>query len=329
MLGIDITDDSIRIVDLRQRGSSFVWQQSRLVPLTPRQRSDPQAMGRLLAESLEQGSLQGQKAVLTLRHPFSFLRRLSPEQFSEVNGSINSNLSRSAIDELFQLAEKSVMIPADQLVFDVWISPRMRRPEMGDSPQGHKAGSILLGAASREVVRIGQEIAHVAGIKMQSLTLRTLAKINALLVHWHDAEEENFAVVVQEGSEVDVGIFDDEGIFSLQTLNLESTDLDQTDQAAELAGELGRIFNTVRLSRQGQGPQRLYLACGDKRLHGDDPFVQTLGSKLNVPVSCCDLQDELLIRKEGHSDEPVMGYAAAIGAMALGLLAVGLAIVGG
>ncbi|MCH9022338.1 MAG: hypothetical protein IID32_06205, partial [Planctomycetes bacterium] len=230
---------------------------------------------------------------------------------------INSNLSRSAIDELYRLAQQSVMVPADQLVFDVWISPRLQRQDS----QGHASGSVLLGAVSREVVRVGQAIAHESGIKIQSLSLRSLAKINGLLVHWHDTQEENFAVVIQDGSEVDVGIFDDDGIYSLQTLLLESSGSDEQGQAAELADELGRVFSTVRLNQQGKGPQRLYFARAHKAIAPNDPFVEIIGSKLGVPVSSCDLLDESFVRKAGDSDEAVTAYAAAIGAAMDGLAA--------
>ena len=77
MLGIDIADNSIRIVSLRRRGNSLVLQGILELPFESNQATDPIALGAILKEALLDKGWLGQSAVMTLPDCLGFVKRYS------------------------------------------------------------------------------------------------------------------------------------------------------------------------------------------------------------------------------------------------------------
>ena len=74
MLGIDIAENSIRVVLVQPRGEAFLVQYCYELGFTDQEATDPEHLGRRLAGHLEERDLLQEKAVVALPHRICLLR---------------------------------------------------------------------------------------------------------------------------------------------------------------------------------------------------------------------------------------------------------------
>ncbi len=322
MLGIDIGDNSIRVVNLRRRGAGFVLQPPVEIPFASDQASNPIALGEILADTLNRTGWRSQKAVLTLPPRQCFIRYFPLELLPENGVNRKGNLSKSAIGELLGMARQTVLVPPEQLVFDLWTGADISPEEKSEviSGNGFTQG-VLVAAAQKKAIEFCRDLASVGGVKIQSLELRPLAAINGLLMHWHEAQETNIAVVYIERQHADVGILDPDGLVSLQSVTITGYERGWESIADELIGHLQRIFNTIRLSHPQCNPQRIFLAAGDERTQAAVPgMVEKIRQGLHREVTLCNSWEGILASPT-ESEMDYSGYQPALGAAFDGLSA--------
>ncbi|MBN1844062.1 MAG: hypothetical protein JW810_00135 [Sedimentisphaerales bacterium] len=315
MLGIDIGEHSIRVVNLRRRGAGFVLQPPLELPFGPEQASDPAVLGRIVSEGLERAGWKTHKAVMTLPPRRCFVRYFASEMLPRQGLTRKGRLSRTAVGELLQLARQSVLVPAEQLVFDIWTGADLwtERDELTWRADGSAAG-VLVAAAQKQAVDFCREIATAANLKIHSLELRSLAAVNGLLLHWHQAEEAHIAVVYLERGMADVALLDTEGLVYLQSVSLVSHDEGWENLAAELVGQVRRIFHTVRLAQGQVEPQRIFLAAGDVRSQEAlARIVRILRREQSCQITVCRSWEHMISARDGQETD-FSGYLPAIGA---------------
>ena len=281
MLGIDIYGESIRAVLVRRRGGSFVVQQVASAVMTESEAADPTAVAAKIKATVQENGWGHQKAVLALRQPSCFVKQVTVDGL-HAHARVGSSLSRSEIDTLLQAAQSSMLVPVEQLVFDIWGAGAAA----GGRATGN-SGRFLLAGVEKTTVDQCVEIATHSGVKVVSIELRSLAAINGLLFSWRDVEQPNIAVAYLDRDCVHVAVMDRDAVVLLQTINFEPTD-DQAPAESAWASELARSFKTMRLSGSVVAPEKLFLAAAtgaqNKQLaqHAD-----TLTAKLGLDVSVC------------------------------------------
>lgn len=318
MLGIDISENAIRVVRLRRRGSGFVLQPPLVVPLEKDQKRDPNVMGKQLARALQKRGWHKQKAVMTLPDRLSHIRRLSLDKLKRQNTKSNGHLSKSTIENLINLAKQSMLVPVEEVVLDLWNKEGVLTGKTTYASEG--SGVILLGAAQKSAVDFCKELIATSGLKVQSLELRCLAAINGLLFNWHDAPEENIAVVYLGEKQAEVAFLDNEGLFSLQTLNITDSGKQGRSQN-KLLEELPRIFNTLKLSEPDCVPQRVILGAGSKAGASLNITAEQLQEKIGIKVSVCSPKAGLTLMGVPGGETDIADYQPAIGAALDGLAA--------
>jgi hypothetical protein len=322
MLGIDIGDNSIRVVNLRRRGSGFVMQTPIEIPFAPEQASNPIALGEMLGDTLNRSGWRSQKAVITLPPRQCFVRYFPLDLLPENGVNRKGHLSKSAVGELLGMARQTVLLPPEQLVFDLWTGAEVLPEEKSEAVAGNgSTKGVLVAAAQKKAVEFCQELASVGGVKIQSIELRSLAAINGLLMHWHEAQETNIAVVYLERQSADVGILDPDGLVSLQSVTIAGSEQGWESIADELIGHLQRICNTIRLSHPECNPQHIFLATGDARTGAAlSRIVEKIQQVLHREVTVCQTWEE--VHPSGkESETDYMGFFPALGAAFDGLSA--------
>jgi len=317
MLGIDINDNSIRVISLKRRGSAFVLHDFLELPFSEEQSSDPAEMGRLLSEAVVENNWQEQPAGMTIPTRYCFLRYFPAGMAPTEDGQFTGYLSKDQIEALLDRVRQSMMASTEQLIFDLWIDTNKTESDTASETSGRKYG-VLVGAAQSEAVEFYQEFAKAANINLQSLEIRSLAAINGMLLHWHEAPEENIAVAYLESDRADIAIIDPEGIVSLPSVNF-SAQVAQgqpTPSYQELARHFRRIFNTVKLSDSRTAPQRLFIAgvCQDGTL---DDLAKPLHQELNIAVTPCHSWRHVIQLPAADTD--LSRYVPALGAALDGL----------
>ena len=322
MLGIDIGDSSIRVVNLRRRGGGFVLQPPVEIPFTSDQASNPVALGEILGEVLNRSGWRSQKAVMTLPPRQCFVRYFPLELLPENGITHRGHLSKSAIGEFLGMARQTVLVPPEQLVFDLWAGSDAWQEEKPEAiSQNGSTNGVLIAAAQKKAVEFCRELASAGGVKIQSLELRPLAAINGLLMHWHEAQEANIAVVYLERQNADVGILDPDGLVSLQSVTIAGYEQGAESIADELIGHLQRICNTIRLSHAQCNPRRIFLAAGDARTQAAVPrIVEKIQQVLHREVTLCNSWKGMLTSPT-ESEMDYSGYLPALGAAFDGLSA--------
>jgi len=287
MLGIDINDNSIRVVSLKRRGGNFVLHDFLEIPFNENQSSDPAELGRLFAEAVIEHNWREHPAVMTIPTRYCFVRYFPASMAPAAEGDFTGYLSKDQVEALLDRVRQSMMAATEQLIFDLWIdtapAPAVPAP---DTP-GRKYG-VLVGAAQSEAVQFCQAFAQAANIKLQALEIRSLAAINGLLLHWHEAPEENIAVAYVESDRAHIAIINPEGIVSLPSVNFsaQKAEAHSTPGYEELVRHFRRIFNTVKLSDSRSAPRRLFVAgiCREGAL---DDLVKPLQQELNIEITLC------------------------------------------
>jgi len=318
MLGIDISENVIRVVRLRRRGSGFVLQPPLIIPLEKDQNRDPNVVGRQLVRALQKRGWHKQKAVMTLPDRLSHIRRLSLDMLKRQSPKSNGHLSKATIENLIHLARQSMLVPVEEVVLDLWNKEGVFTGRTPYASEGN--GVILLGAAQKSVVDFCREVISTSGLKVQSLELRSLAAINGLLFNWHDAPEENVAVVYLGEKQAEVAFLDSEGLFSLQTLNVSGAEK-QGGSQNNLAEELPRIFNTQKLSEPDCVPQRVILGSGSKTSAALKITADRLQEKIGIKVSVCSPKAGLTLTGFSTEEADIADFQPAIGAALDGLAA--------
>jgi hypothetical protein len=294
MLGIDIASQSIRIVNLRRRGGHFQMQEPLELPLETESFSDPIALGKDLRAALEGRGWQSQKAVLTLPRRLCFVRRFATDALQTATGSQEGTLARSTMDSLLHMTRDSLLVSADQLVFDLWSGAAVWK---GKGEEGFKERMVLLGAAQKNSVEFYQEMAEAAGLKSPALELRSLAAINGLLFHWHEAQEDHIAVVYVDHLFADVAFLDSEGLVTLQSLGISEGGNGGGLGNHDLVQQLQQAFNAIKLTDPNYIPKRLFLALSDDTAGWEvSSLAEKLARRLKIEVTVCSVCDHPLLQ---------------------------------
>ena len=294
MLGIDISEKMIRVVRLRRRGSGFLLLPPLEVPIEPQQADDPVALGKRLGEALRSRGWYKKKTVMTLPDRLCFIRRLPREETGDAHTKSKGRLHKTTVENLLNTARQTMLVSADDLVLDLWTKGRPLTTKK--SAEVERKEVILLGAAQKSVVAFCRELAAASGIKVLSLELRSLASVNGLLFNWHEASEENIAVVFLSSQQVDIAFMDVEGLFSLQTLKLTSGSKGSVeDSGAAFLKQLPRVFNTLKLSDPDRVPQRVFLGASSRLIGSLQPLAEQLRQKIGIEVSICSPEAGLVV----------------------------------
>ncbi len=286
MLGIDVGQDAITVVNVRRRGGHFVLHGPLRVSFTAEQAGDASALGGLVGTAMREAGWRTQKAVVTLPSQFCLARYFSNGALGPVTWGHGGHLSRSSTEHLLDRVRRTMLVDSEELVFDLWSGPEGMLH--GESFSGD-GGGVLVAAVHRRAVEFGKELAAASGVKLDGLELRSLASVNGLLFHWQDVPESHLAVVYLEGSRAEVGVLDDGELVSLQTVPLSGGSARGAIAGdEELLGHLSRVLNTVRLSQGRELPERVFLAGGDERSQGGLERVGAeLKERLGVEVTVC------------------------------------------
>jgi len=320
MLGIDISEKRIRVVRLRRRGSGFALQPPLEVAIEGSQSDDPIALGRRLGQALRARGWSKQKAVMTLPDRLSFVRRLPTTILNQHPAKISGHLSKSAVENLLNLARQTMLVPADDLVMDLWTKPGVMTGHRGTERESD--GVILLGATQKSVVEFCRELGAASNTKILSLELRSLAAVNGLLFNWHEAPEENIAIVYLSEHQADVAFLDSEGFFSLQTVNLPAGPPAGGHGAEEVVLEhLPRIFNTIKLSEPSCVPMKIYLGGGNRWTGSLASLAGRLKKKIGIEVALCRPEADLILQGPKEEISDLADFTPAIGAALDGLAA--------
>ena len=320
MLGIDVGQDEIRVVNLRRRGGSYHLRAFIKVPVGADQADDALELGKLLARAVAGQGWSGQKAVMTLGWRQSFVRNFTSEVNSGLDVGNGGQISKVLDAALLESARETMLVPQDQMVMDIWTSSSVaaRQETSGEAQVG--VGSVLVAAARKEAVSFHRQVAESCGLRVVALESRSLAAINGLLQYWHESVEENIAVVFMEDDHADVAVFDCDGLVVLQTVNVDLAEVGAERIVGELLGNLQRIFNTSRLSEGSCYPERVFLGAGTRAMRavlGALSEAITEGLQSSVAVSLCSEEDNEWEGIGGFNkeDEPEPGeYVPATGA---------------
>jgi len=271
---------------------------------------------------------------MILPHHDGFVKRLRPELLESRDINEIDHLSKEAIDNLLETTRKSMLVPSEELVLDLWrsskkLSGRIVSPQReSDSSQdaANRSGTILVGAAQASSIEFCQQLAAAGGIKLQSLELHSVAAINGLWFNWNKAQESNIAVVYRVGTLAHVALLDTEGLVFLQSFNISSSGRGQADDESMLAEQVSRVFNTLKLEDSRLVPQRLFLAesrdptnLPDETTNSLEPLEEQIRRKTGLKVTCC----YTLMGIGWHDGPPeeidILDFVAAIGAALDGL----------
>ena len=323
MLGIDIGQSEIRMVNLCRRGGIFMLHGFVKIPFTAQELADVNVLGKMLKQALEQAGWSAEKAVMTLPRQHGFVRHftaetLGPKDLKSPSGPLNKN----TIEALLAQARQSFLAPADELIFDLFSSGEDLGPEEpAGAGNARPRPGVLIGAVQKKTVEFCRELAAAGEVKIQALELRALAAINGLLIHWQEAAEENIAVAYLEADHGDIGIMDSVGLLSLQSINFDLSDAKGPGDLSngKLSEHLGRVFNTVRLSYAHCIPQRLFLTYGQEQnqiLPAE--LVESLRQRLGIEVTLCAVEQGIITPK-GAAGRDLLEFVPAIGAALDGL----------
>ena len=320
MLGIDIIENFLRIVSLQQRDGHFELQGTLKIPLTEPEASSPDVLGKKLGEALVCRGWQSQEAVLTLGHRLGIVRRLPMERFHEPLAKYNGSLSRAAIEEILGFARQSILLPTEEMIFDLWRSSGGdgQRRDVTRSERGG-AGTVLLAATEKSGVAFFQKVAATAGLKIHALALRSMAKINGLLLHWHDAREQCLAVLHVEGQQAELAVVDTGGVVMLQSVSFDPKGDRQSTSNDDLDYQVQRAFNTIRLSSEGKTPERIFVAHSGADETETKRLAEHLGETLGVTASTCLAWGDFLVQADGKDKTLLAEFIPALGAALDGL----------
>ncbi len=123
MLGIDFGTDCIRVINLRRRGGDFIAPIPLEIPFSPQELANPAVLGARLANILQKRNWQNKKAVIALPRQTTFIRRFSVPLSKLHPGHFEHHLDRPTLDGMIDLARHSILLPPEELVFDIWIPP--------------------------------------------------------------------------------------------------------------------------------------------------------------------------------------------------------------
>jgi hypothetical protein len=317
VLGIDIHHNAIRVVNLRQRGNRFILQQAATVPYAPEQAQNPAEVGRLLAQTIEEHSWNSRRAVMTVPGQPIFIRRLPDSVVETACPDLSGRFTKSTIDILLDSAKKSLLVPADQMIFDLWFGHGSSASGDGE-PSASARPTVLLGAARKEQVDFYRELIAASGIKIQSLTPRPLALVNGLFFHWAEVREDNFALIYLEEDQAQIALMDDRGLITIQPTDLTVSDSGAPDPAA-LIEQYQRLIHVIQLSHGGGLPQRLFIAGTIGRQREMATLAKRIGEKLSISATQCARLEGISAADELANDSSLMDYVPAIGAALDGL----------
>ena len=292
MLGIDIGDNQIKVVNLKRKrgkwtivGTAIISHDSTL--------NNIEATGDKLSKLLIQKGWAKKDAVIGITNKPCFIKRL---EVSEVN---TGSFSKSTIDSIISKAKSSLVSSADSMIFDIW------QPKV--SPSGNRYA--LVGAAQKSSVAFARQLAEYCGIKLKAIELRPVTILNGLMNCWHKAEEHNIAVIYKDTTRFIVAIFDNHGLVSIQTAPTGSND------SNENANHLLRIFNTIKLKSGSSLPNRIFLSGAQPENENDkweNELAALLSHNTSMEVTICMSDLDVI----WQTDEPVhpADYTGALGA---------------
>ena len=294
MLGIEISDNKIKIVNLKRKRGKWVAIGTAELPYN-KHKGDVNIIGEELLRLLAREGWNKKDAVMAITNKPCFVKRI------EVNEVNTGSFSKTVIDNILSKAKNSFVSSAEHMIFDIW------QPKT--APSGNRFA--LVGAAQKSSVSLAKQLAEKCDIKLKAIELSPVAILNGLMNCWHNAEEQNLAVIYKDGSRFNIAIFDSMGLVSIQTTP--ST----TGSTEAQANQILRVFNTIKLKSSNSLPSRIFLAGTHKPDAEDNATWQnelaaTISHSTNMEVTPC-LED---LDIAWQLDTPVhpQDFAGALGA---------------
>ena len=291
MLGIDIGDNQIKILNLkRKRGK---WAVTGSAEISYNKDQQVEITGQNLLKLLASQGWCKKDAVVSIPNKPCFVKRL------EVNEVHTGSLSKTEIDNLISKAKNSLVASAENMVFDIW------QPKL--SPSGTRYA--LVGAAQKNSISFARQLAEYCGIKIKSIELRPVAIINGLMNCWNDAEEQNIAVIYKDVSRFIVAIFDRLGLVSIQTAPIGSGDPNDN------ANIILRIFNTIKLKSDSSLPSRIFLSgvsSSNENTNWENELAAIIAYNTSMEVTVCVPDLDVIWQTENPTHAP--NFAGALGA---------------
>jgi len=319
VLGIDIQNETLRIAFLQERGKGFVLRQAIEVSLGEEQRKNPSLLGQALEETFLREEWQSRRAYYTLHDAPGLIKRLPAEMLRTLSiRHPSEHLSKSEMDSLLRQAQQSLLLPAEDLVFDVWFGNA--EATEGNEYDGSTSLCAALAAMPNSAVEFCRQAAGATSVRAAGLTMRSLAKINSLWFQWGQSTIFPFAVIFAEEEQTDVAILDSAGIVSVQTILMASRENGE-GHPETFGRELQRILNVSQLSSGSPIPKRFYLggSIAEGRLHALSEEIRKIFRTTEIRV--CGQPEELTIAPGLGDFEKNRNYLAAIGAALEGLSA--------
>ncbi|MBN1437403.1 MAG: hypothetical protein JW936_10035 [Sedimentisphaerales bacterium] len=306
MLGIDIYENEVRIVQLRRRGGSDVWLRAVTVPLDKQDVKVGTAVGIKLAKIIQDHGWSNQKAIMTVGSRSFFVKHFKDSALGG-SGKDVGVLGKANAEAVIETVARSILVSPEDLVFDF-------------RSDGHNSDDsvILLAGMEQSVVQHYVDLASSCGVKVGALELRCLAALNGLQDYWAESEERS-GVLFVEGGYADLAIVEAGELAALYPISIETSGFGDADQSRQLLDELARLLNTMRLSSGQSPPSRIFLAAGDNlltdQLNNDRERYE---ARLSVPVAVCGAPKGFALSEE-MSDIDVGHYLPALGAALSGL----------
>lgn len=201
VLGVDIGDNRISVVELRKKGPRYILQRAVQTTVPSEVVAEgrivrPETMAERLRELLREARMRAKAAHLVVPSQFVVIRQLDLPDLPEKQ-------LRKVID--FEL-QHSIHLPFDDVQYD--IVKQGRKPDLTELEEG-EACEVTLIASTRSTLDPLVATATGAGLKPRSVDIRALALYRAfhLLNQEHDEQETLMVVEVSESS-TDIHIFD-------------------------------------------------------------------------------------------------------------------------
>ena len=300
MLGIDITENLIRVVKLkRKRGKLLVAGAFTLECENIFAQGSITAIGNTLFTHLSKNGWLKNEAVACIPHKPCFIKRMMVP-------AIESNSARAVLDKIKEQAGSSMLGSPQNMIYDI------RYPETDIK----KCKFVTVASANKNYVNIARRLAEHCNLKLKAIDVRSSSAINGMAMLWQECTEETFAVIFKSSSRIYISIHDRKGIVSTQSYPC-SSDNNSTKDSDSII----RIFNTMKLKQSNvPSPRRIFLAG---TLHSSqlNQWSETVAAVLNaalaIETSVCP--PELGIIWPAEFSQPRLNYTSAIGAAFNGL----------